>query len=188
MARCSSTAADVARQRQQREIAANGLREACRRFGALFGERFARDFGAACDAAEEAELAREKGNSLFKQQSYGPAAAQYIEALDLLRSLQADESAEAAQWFAPSQRRRVMFHRVAIAAADDDADATPLADEPTPVATRDTACSAESFTEMRSSSAARSSGTSARSACASPGGVTSTSARAQRRSGMANSL
>ena len=35
--------------------------------------------------AEEAELAREKGNSLFKQQSYGPAAAQYIEALDLLR-------------------------------------------------------------------------------------------------------
>ena len=28
---CSSTAADVARQRQQREIAANGLREACRR-------------------------------------------------------------------------------------------------------------------------------------------------------------
>ena len=28
---CNSTAADVARQRQQREIAANGLREACRR-------------------------------------------------------------------------------------------------------------------------------------------------------------
>ena len=30
-----------------------------------------------------------------------------------------DESAEAAQWFAPGQRRRVMFHRVAIAAAED---------------------------------------------------------------------
>ena len=28
---CNSTAADVERQRQQREIAANGLREACRR-------------------------------------------------------------------------------------------------------------------------------------------------------------
>ena len=30
-----------------------------------------------------------------------------------------DESAEAAQWFAPGQRGRVMFHRVAIAATED---------------------------------------------------------------------
>ena len=40
---CSSTAADVARQRQQREIAANGLREACRRGDPVMIKAFMRD-------------------------------------------------------------------------------------------------------------------------------------------------
>ena len=58
---CSSTAADVARQRQQREIAANGLREACRRGDPVMIKALMRDEFAA-SSENFVNTADESGN------------------------------------------------------------------------------------------------------------------------------